>query len=564
MRKIETYHSQTPRPKRTDVTIPDRQAPARERSEQRKGVEQKKREWQRRFERAAALPTHALVESIDAQSTKRIQKAREYMRAQEPCIDALVVAHTDAMIAEEYAYLDADGDEIVPSSVRKNGVLIITANDTVRLRHSGLSAAELREELRRVLPYRPHTKYRVVTESVIEGALADSIQSACDSLIWTTHARASVVAEVRREKTPEEIVLMERGQTELLQLMQVEIPKLMYEGMTEYELAQKIEGLITRGHGWKVSFPAIVAFGEHGAIPHHKPGDRRLKNGEPVLIDCGNIYMDRVCTDMTRNYWFGKTGGELYHSYLSDYVALRSIQEQTVQYYKAGERTQAADSSAREQLLKATKTNIPHGLGHGIAQRSVHAAPNANQKSGQRFQVGDVVSNEPGVYRTGQYGIRIEDVIAVTPHGPQVFGNSENSRDLITVTHRVYDDNTDGQPLQKKEPLSAERIRSNLDEIRDRMLRDDVDIYIVPKTEDSAGNILERVLGFEGTHGHLVMVRMPLPDDEQGDAGEEKIEAYFITDGRYAGTVSNWDTHGFTDVFITRPKEIHNGVEIPE
>lgn len=508
-------------------------------------------EWKRREMRASNAETATLMSDIESQSHERIARAREYMRRAHPSIDALVIAHTPHMIAEEYCYMGSEKNVPIPRALQSNGLLIVTTHEVTRLPVQHLSAVEVAAELQRLLPFKSRASQSVVVEACIEGAIFDVVKDATSTLEWLSCERRAFIADMRREKTPEEIELMDRGQTELRDYMREEIPKLFYEGITEYELAQKVEALITRNGAYHVSFPAIVAFGENGAIPHHKPGARALKNGEPVLIDCGNIFMDMVCTDMTRNYWFGKKTEPLFGAYTTDYAALLAAQESATKEYRKGVSLKDVDAGVRAKVGA-----IPHGLGHGIAQRSVHAAPNANQKSTQRFEVGDVVSNEPGIYKQNAYGIRIEDVIAVTPSGPRVFAQSLESRDLIVVDARAHNEDVDGAVQKIPTTLSKERIQKNLDALRQRMLRDGIDVYVVPKTEDGTTKTLERTIGFQGTHGYLVMIR-----DAHTD---EKVDAYFITDGRYADGVKDWDTHGFTDCFITRPQETYNGVVLPE
>lgn len=465
---------------------------------------------------------------------QRVQMVQARMAHLLPHVDILFVADSVWVPSEEYVYLTS---ETVQNAVR---MLCVTSDSVHHI------TPDLGTFLREHHSLHAYIKSgRVVVESSIEGALFDSLSSACASYgRQLPIERLSVVAEVRREKTAEEIECMNAGQCELLHMMRRDIPTYMYEGMTEYELAQKVENLITKNRTWKVSFPAIVAFGEHGAIPHHRPGERRLKNGEPVLIDCGNIYMNCVCTDMTRNYWFGDTRGALSEEYRADYERLQHAQEAVTPLYTIGNKTAAADSAVREYV-----GDMPHGLGHGIAQKSVHALPYISSASAHLFQRGDVVTNEPGIYREGAYGMRIEDVIAITQGGPRVFGDSTESRGLIEVPHRLYDAGFDGANVPPPVPMSIEEQRKNIARIQARLREHGAYAYICAKTEESTSNALEVLMGFQGTHGYLFVTT---------------DNAFFITDGRYEGMVRPWkDAVGITPCITRRARHI-DGVEFPE
>lgn len=481
----------------------------------------------------SSVHPQALVDAIDRQSEARVSKVRAFMAIQQPEVDVLFVVDSQSIPSPEYAYLGFQ------SSAETPHIVCITA-DSLEEATDFSTFFSAHDELVRLVQ-----SGRVAVESTIEGALYDTLIDACKVCNREiTVERLSIIAEVRREKTNEEIDLMDAGQSELLHFMKVEIPSYMYEGMTEYELAQKVEHVITHAKQWEVSFPAIVAFGEHGAVPHHRSGERRLKNGEPVLIDCGNIYMNRVCTDMTRNYWFGDTQGVLRAAYVADYERLQSAQELMTPLYAIGNKTADADRAIREYV-----GDMPHGLGHGIAGRSVHALPYISKTSPHVFQNGDVVTNEPGIYREGTYGMRIEDMIAITPDGPRVFGDGSESRKLIDVPHRVYEGARDACERTRPKVMTVVEQKKNILRIQTLLRTNSARAYICIKTEESVSSALEVLIGFQGTHGYLVVTA---------------DNAFFITDGRYEGAVQDWkDTVGITPL-ITRRARVLDGVEFSE
>jgi Xaa-Pro aminopeptidase len=546
MRRFESILPQKPKPVRAEsVMRRDNGAiSARTWIERRHAVRATEQQHKKSAEHLRTASVEKLVGAIDSQHEQRLTRTRELMQQQK--IDVLIVAQTPSMISYDYGYLDSDAEH----APQTEGIHVITATGMQHVALPTQHGSDFAATLTRAVAAMTGEKHpRVGIEAVVEGELHERIAGAFKKSPEQPKL-VSVVSEARREKSPEEIELMDRAQSELEHIMREVIPTLMYEGMTERELAQKIEQIITHEGAVPVSFPAIVAFGENGAVPHHKSGERTLKSGEPVLIDCGAVFADRVCSDMTRNYWFGAQGGELFNAYMSDYTSLQKAQRAIIERYRAGNATKEIDAAVRAEVGA-----IPHGLGHGIAQVSVHAAPNLSPKSEQSLRVGDVVSNEPGIYKPGQYGIRIEDVIAITKDGPRVFAGSTGPRDCIMVAARVRDEQTDIFETKTETLLAPEQVKKNIERLK-RQMGEHTSIYVAAKTEYMTSKAVERVLGFKGTHGYLVLVQAP--------EAAGKIESYFVTDGRYAAPLAEWGAAcGFTDCFVIRNREEKDGKVIP-
>lgn len=260
--------------------------------------------------------------------------------------------------------------------------------------------------------------------------------------------------------------------------------------------------------------------------------------------------MDRVCTDMTRNYWYGPQEGALWEEYTADYDRLKIAQEKVAQRYVVGASVKEVDASVRGEL-----GGIPHGNGHGLAQRSVHASPSVSPRGGAAtFVEGDVVSNEPGIYKDGKYGIRIEDVIAITKVGPRIFANRDGARALVTVATRGREEQ-DASAVRTERAVPADVIRANLTRIAQKMEREDLDMYVAAKTEDATSTAVKNIVGFLGTNGYMVFVR-----SAEAKHGEGGIESYFVTDGRYASGLATWgESIGLTDCFVIEPNEEKDG-----
>jgi Xaa-Pro aminopeptidase len=160
------------------------------------------------------------------------------------------------------------------------------------------------------------------------------------------------------------------------------------------------------------SFPAIVAAAENSALPHHESSDREIGAGEIVLIDMGAI-VDGYCSDCTRTVVTGEVDDETREVY----EAVRSAQAAALEAIRPGMGGRKADAVARDAITEAGYgEQFGHGLGHGVGLQ-VHEAPRLSKRSDDTLEPGDVATVEPGVYLPGRFGVRIEDLIAVTDDG---------------------------------------------------------------------------------------------------------------------------------------------------
>jgi len=164
--------------------------------------------------------------------------------------------------------------------------------------------------------------------------------------------------------------------------------------------------------GGDPSFPAIVAAGPNGALPHAEPGEREIGRGELVVFDMG-AKLDGYCSDGTRTYATGEPG----ESARGVYEVVREAQLAALGAIEAGAGGEAVDAVARRVIEAAGHGDrFGHGLGHGVGLE-VHEAPRLSPRSEDVLAPGEVVTVEPGVYLPGQLGVRIEDLVVVTEDG---------------------------------------------------------------------------------------------------------------------------------------------------
>ena len=197
-------------------------------------------------------------------------------------------------------------------------------------------------------------------------------------------------------------------------------------GRTEREVALDIESSIRASGAEDPSFPAIVAAGPHGALPHAEPRDVEIPAGALVVIDWG-ARVDGYCSDCTRTI----ATGPLDSAAEDVYELVRQAQADALAAVRAGAEGRAVDAVARDAIEAAGYgESFGHGLGHGVGLE-VHEGPRLAKQTEDVLAAGNVVSVEPGVYVPGEVGVRIEDLVAVTDEGADVF--TSYPKELVTV-----------------------------------------------------------------------------------------------------------------------------------
>jgi Xaa-Pro aminopeptidase len=164
------------------------------------------------------------------------------------------------------------------------------------------------------------------------------------------------------------------------------------------------------------SYPTIVASGPvNGARPHHEPESRPIVGGDTVVIDVGAL-VDGYHSDMTRSYVVGEPSAEQ----LDRYALVLSAQLAGLAAVRAGAGARDVDTAARDVFERAGYGDwYLHSTGHGVGLL-IHEDPFETRTSTQTLLVGDVVTVEPGLYRQGFGGFRVEDLVVVTDDGCRI------------------------------------------------------------------------------------------------------------------------------------------------
>lgn len=236
---------------------------------------------------------------------------------------------------------------------------------------------------------------------------------------------AGLVEAVRQVKEPGELALMARAAAIADRAFSA-IVKLIKPGMSERMVAAQLDFFLKSYGADKPSFDSIVAAGPNSALPHAQPGDRKLRRGDFLVMDFGARYRG-YCSDMTRTVCIGKPTAR----HLEIYGLVQRAQAAGLKAARPGVQGRAADGAARAVIEEAGYGRyFGHGLGHGVGLE-VHEGPRLGKTSQDFLRPGHAVTVEPGVYLPGWGGVRIEDLVAVTPAGCRILTRS--TKKLITI-----------------------------------------------------------------------------------------------------------------------------------
>jgi Xaa-Pro aminopeptidase len=246
-----------------------------------------------------------------------------------------------------------------------------------------------------------------VEASHLSLASADTLREGGVALVSTT----GVVEALRAVKEPGELDALRRAAA-ISDRVYEALAEQPFVGRTEAELAWWLEGAWHDAGADGPSFGAIVAFGENGARPHAKLRDVPIPEGTLVVVDAG-CSVDGYASDCTRTFFTGPPEGRLREIY----DLCLQAQLDALDAIHPGAAGRDVDAASRVAIEAAGMgENYGHGLGHGVGL-DVHEEPNMRPESDSVLEAGNVVTVEPGIYVSGDVGVRIEDMVVVTEDG---------------------------------------------------------------------------------------------------------------------------------------------------
>ena len=220
------------------------------------------------------------------------------------------------------------------------------------------------------------------------------------------------VEELRMQKDDLELEALQKSCNLNHQIFS-HIPAMLENGCSEASLAWKIEKLFRENGGSELAFSPIVAFGTNAALPHHSPGEDKLEEDTPVLVDVGARY-EQYCSDQSRTFWFGNNPPDYFQKKLQ---LVQQAQKLAIENIRPGIvikelYSQVVNFFERQNMDK----HFTHALGHGIGLET-HEAPGVGPNQDTPLKPGMVITIEPGLYFSQWGGIRWEHMVTVTSEG---------------------------------------------------------------------------------------------------------------------------------------------------
>jgi Xaa-Pro aminopeptidase len=233
------------------------------------------------------------------------------------------------------------------------------------------------------------------------------------------------VATLRIVKDEEEIALMRHAQS-ITDAAFTHICGFIRPGMTEMQIKVELENYMFEQGADALSFDTIIASGPNGANPHARPGERVVQKGDMIVMDYGAGYHD-YHSDMTRTVCLGEPSEEQRRVY--DIV--RGVNEACAEAARPGCRGSDIHNLAVRLIAEAGYGDyFKHGLGHGVGLE-IHEKPCFGRTYEGEVPVGAVVTDEPGIYLPGRFGVRIEDFGVMGQDGFEPF--TQSTHDLVCI-----------------------------------------------------------------------------------------------------------------------------------
>ncbi len=236
------------------------------------------------------------------------------------------------------------------------------------------------------------------------------LQAALGGARWLEGNR--ILARIRMVKTASEIDALRQAAAKTEDVL-ASLFAQPVAGKTELEVLRFLHSGLAE-QGLELSGGGIVGAGPHSASPHHKTGERRLAAGDALVIDFGGGWRG-YRSDITRSFHIGDAPDE----YQRIYRIVREAQQLAFEATRPGVTTAQIDTVARDHIsAQGYGPAFLHRTGHGVGMDG-HEHPYLVQGDSTVIEEGMVFSVEPGIYLAGKYGVRIEDVVAVTATGAE-------------------------------------------------------------------------------------------------------------------------------------------------
>ena len=349
-------------------------------------------------------------------------------------LDSLTAAHVDALLITSLANV-----RYLTGFSGSSALLLVTSRETVLItdfRYQTQAAEEV-GEIARVL-IEPQSLWTGLWQQLVQLSFVEVAGFESAHLVhrdfqrlleagsrWQWRPTLDLVEALRERKDDDEVALIRDAVAAAERALELTLSRIG-AGMTEFEVAGILESALRQAGSDGFPFPSIVASGPNAALPHARPTARKLARGDFLLLDFG-ARVGGYCSDITRTFVIGPATAEQ----RDIYDVVRLANERATRAVRPGMSGRDADGVARGYIEDRGFGDLfGHSLGHGIGLE-VHEAPRLAKTAEGPLVAGAVVTVEPGIYRPGWGGVRIEDDVHLGAGGAQVL--THFTRELIEI-----------------------------------------------------------------------------------------------------------------------------------
>ena len=233
--------------------------------------------------------------------------------------------------------------------------------------------------------------------------------------IDSTGFLSDAITKLRSVKTAEELEKMQKAQDIAEAALDNALRNVIKEGATELEVARSLDFYMLSHGAEAISFDTIALSGKNTSVPHGVPSDKKIQKGEFVLMDFGAVF-DGYHSDTTRTVAIKSADEEMKKVY--DIVL--KAQLAVLDSVKPGAKCSDVDKIARDIISEnGYGKYFGHATGHGVGL-DIHESPVVSPRSETMLKKGMIITDEPGIYLPGKFGVRIEDVLILREGGCEV------------------------------------------------------------------------------------------------------------------------------------------------
>ena len=263
----------------------------------------------------------------------------------------------------------------------------------------------------------PYIRELILQQGISGVAMEDRALTVADAGHWKEGLPVPVtwlddrIEALRQLKFPYEVECTVRAQR-IVERSLHELLPFIKPGVSERDLAAELMYRFYKNGAEGLAFPVIILSGENTSLPPGFPGRRRVQNGDFITMDIG-VKVGGYCSDMTRTFALGQVSDEMKRAYDTVLQAQRT----GIAAIAPGKTGHEVDAAAREVIDTSEFSGaFGHGLGHSVGL-VCHDGLRAGQNSQDVFQQGNIITIEPGIYLERRFGLRIEDMVWLSPEG---------------------------------------------------------------------------------------------------------------------------------------------------